>query len=311
VDIFVVTGGAGFIGLNIVNRLAANDTKVLIVDNHSKGWNEEGLESTLKRFPSLVSEYSGDVADYEFLKSVVKHPIDIGHKIKIIHCAAMSHVDRSIKSPLDCLQSNTVGTANILELTRTNRDNVETVVVSTDEVYGDEGPFPTPWGWDLKPSSPYSATKAAGDLLVYAYRRTYGLPVRLSRCCNNFGKYQNGEKFIPTVIKAISEGKPIPVYGNGLQQRQWVPVDEHARRLICSFLSTHLDLQVGGVSMPNLDLINLIAGIIGKPANIDFIQDRPGHDVKYELADADKIDYMQFVDCMTQYVKRSISYAGN
>lgn len=295
----IVTGGAGFIGLNLVELLCQEPDPILVIDNFSEGSDLQALLQIMHRYPQLnfIQRDIRDKTTFDIL---------IDEECEMYHLAAQSHVDRSISNPVLFLESNAIGTANVLEAARA-RPKMRLLVVSTDEVYGDEGPFPTPWGAPIRTSSPYSASKAAADLFVEAYRRTYKIPVKLSRCCNNFGKYQNGEKFIPTVIRSILQEKPVPIYGNGQQMRQWVPAKEHARRLIQLMRddSAH-NTHVGGYSLKNLDLVNLISTITekkhGKKAVIQHVTDRPGHDVKYELMDDLSIDEAQFKLALEEYI---------
>ncbi len=296
----IVTGGAGFIGLNLVSLLLDRKEKVVILDNLSEGSNRPGLNSLLNH-PNLSFVY-GDITKPYDLNKV----LGVYDNINFYHLAANSHVDRSITSPLDFVRVNILGTAEILELYRKNQHRMKLLVVSTDEVYGDEGPFPTRWEAPLRTSSPYSASKASADLLVESYRRTYKLPIKLSRCCNNYGEYQNQEKFIPTIIRSIKMDRPIPVYGDGKQMRQWVPAYEHARRLIDLMHSNKENILVGGVSLTNLNLISMISGVaekvINRPAKINFVTDRPGHDFKYELFDPESISEDVFAKYLEQYV---------
>lgn len=296
----VVTGGAGFIGLNLVELLCAEEEAVIVIDNFSEGSDLPALLSLMKKYAQL-----------SFIQADIRNPSAFStlprEEFELYHLAAQSHVDRSINQPVLFLESNAIGTANVLEFTR-SRGNVKLLSVSTDEVYGDEGPFPTPWDAPLRASSPYSASKAAADLFVEAYRRTYKMPIKISRCCNNFGRHQNGEKFIPTVIRSILNDKPVPIYGNGQQMRQWVPASEHARRLI-EFMRNDAsqNMLVGGYSLKNMDLVNTISSItervVGKKATVEHVKDRPGHDVKYELLDQNSIGEERFREELEIYIK--------
>lgn len=250
----------------------------------------------------IWEDYDGWVYDIS-VGDTVNFAVGVGNIV--VH---NSHVDRSIHNPSDFFKTNIMGTVNILEYCRKYKDRTQLLVVSTDEVYGDEGPFPTPWGAKLKPSSPYSSSKAAADLIVESYRRTYGLPIKLSRCCNNFGEYQNKEKFLPTILASIKQGRPIPVYGDGKQMRQWVPAREHARRLIKLMEGPDLNTLVGGVSLTNMELIGLVREIVKDKYEVQTISvaDRPGHDLKYELLDSESISHPNFFNSLTQYVRKEL-----
>lgn len=303
----VVTGGGGFIGLNLVDLLLRKGEAVAIIDNQTEGFNAEGLSRVLGRHKGKdVKVIHSDVLSSEIV-TVCGNAVDRDIQVRLYHLAAVSHVDTSINYPMLTTVNNVVSTARVLELTRAYPDWIRLLVVSTDEVYGDEGPFPTPLGANIRPSSPYSASKAAGDHLLEAYRRTYKIKALLSRCCNNFGPYQNHKKFLPVIIRSIREGIPIPVYGNGQQLRQWVPVQEHAKRLINQMESGIVRAHVGGFSLTNLELIRRVSRIVGKEPKIEFVKDRPGHDVRYELADKEAISEVVFDDYLTRYVRAELA----
>lgn len=294
----VVTGAAGFIGLNLVEHLLWHTNESIVaVDNLSFGSDAAVMTKLCADYEDRVSFLEMDVcaADFNYLIQ------DLG-QAHIYHLAANSSVDRSISDPVQCIHNNVMGTLNVIEAHANFGDETELLIVSTDEVYGDEGPFPTPWGSLLKGSSPYSSSKAAADLIAQSYNRTYGLNIKISRCCNNFGKYQHLEKFLPTITKSISEGKPIPIYGDGLQFRQWVPVSEHARRLHELMLSDASHAHVGGYSISNLDLVATISKLLGKELNICHVEDRPGHDRKYELEDTEAVGFDKFEAALKDYL---------
>jgi dTDP-glucose 4,6-dehydratase len=302
--IAIITGGGGFIGLNLVEHLAMAGLydSILIFDKAGKGFNADGLISIRKKYSGIIFVQADVVGDA--LEQLVKTLPNL--EIHIYHLAAESHVDRSLESPRDFFMSNVIGTVDTLEVARKN-PHVRLLVVSTDEVYGDQGPFPTPLSSPIKASSPYSAAKAGGDVAVEAYRRSYGLKVKLSRCCNNFGRYQDGEKFIPTILRHIKAGTAIPVYGNGLQTRQWVPATEHANRLVNFMLSDDLDMHVGGVTITNLDLIGKIAKLSGQLVKFESVPDRAGHDIKYELLDTSAISEELFTNSLSKYVSEVLN----
>jgi dTDP-glucose 4,6-dehydratase len=205
----------------------------------------------------------------------------------VVNIAAETHVDRSICDPNVFLQNNTLGTFTILEALRRHNHKARLLQVSTDEVYGEalEGSFTETS--PPKPSNPYSASKAAGDMFVLAYHKTYGLNVSITRCTNNFGPYQLPEKLIPkTVIRALRD-LPIPVYGSGKNVRDWIYVQDH-----CSAIDTVLEKGVSGEiynvsagnEVPNIDIVKKIIAQLGKPESlITFVEDRPGHDTRYSL----------------------------
>jgi len=230
--------------------------------------------------------YHGDICDPMFLEKVFQ----MYHFDAIVNFAAESHVDRSIESPDAFMQSNYMGVFHLLEAVKKFKSG-RFHQVSTDEVYGDT-PLDRPdLKFDeqspLKPSSPYSASKAAADLLVLAYHRTFGLDVTISRCSNNYGPYQYPEKLIPVVISKALKDEKIPVYGNGLNVRDWIHVYDH-----CSAIETILTSGVSGgvynvganAEIANIKLIKLILSSLKKPLNlIEFVDDRFGHDLRYSV----------------------------
>lgn len=304
----IVTGGGGFIGLNLVEMLLQQDEHVLIIDNCSTGYNGDAVLALKHKYRHLLSDADIDVTDYWALDDALLPKLTSFEKsLRVFHLAAESHVDRSIESPLDFVTTNVIGTTNILELKRRHPDSISLLIVSTDEVYGDGGPFPTEPGSKLDPSNPYAASKAAADLIAQAYKRTYKLDLKLSRSCNNFGRHQHSEKFLPTIIRSIRESCPIPLYGDGKQVRQWVPATVHASRLISMMDSSAEFQHVGGFSVCNKDLIKMISEILGVPVVYDHVADRSGHDVKYELKDDSSIGAEEFRDHLKAYVERELS----
>jgi dTDP-glucose 4,6-dehydratase len=228
----------------------------------------------------------GDICDSKVLDRVIKH-VDL-----IVNMAAETHVDRSIANPGTFMQSNTVGTFTILEAIRKHNKQAKLIQVSTDEVYGEvpEGSFDEREA--LKPSNPYSASKASADIFIQAYYKTYDLDISITRCTNNFGPYQFPEKFIPkTIIRALKK-LPIPIYGTGKNIRDWIYVLDHCEAL-------DLVLKRGkqgetynissGNEMPNIVIVRKILQLLGRKEDlISFVEDRPGHDVRYSL-DSSKI----------------------
>ena len=288
----LVTGGSGFIGSSFIRYLlgpAGYAGRILNLDLLTYAGNPENLASVEKN-PQYRFE-RGDIGDAELVaKLVAEHQVDT-----IVHFAAESHVDRSIVTPGAFIQSNVVGTFQLLEVARKAK-NVHFHHVSTDEVFGSLGATgafreDTPYS----PNSPYSASKAGSDHLVRAYCHTYGLSVTISNCSNNYGPYQFPEKLIPVMILNLCEGKPLPVYGDGLNVRDWLYVDDHAEAIwsIVQKGQSGETYNVGGEGeRTNLEIIGLliehVAGKTGKSKGeleklITFVKDRPGHDRRYAI----------------------------
>ncbi len=305
---FLITGGAGFIGSAVIRFLIQNTGHhVLNVDKLTYAGNLESLgdSSNSKRYQFAHM----DICDTRAIESLFReYRPDF-----IMHLAAESHVDRSINSPDNFIETNIKGTYSMLEVARRYWSSLEGKGkaefrfhhISTDEVYGslaDTGLFTEETAYD--PSSPYSASKAASDHLVRAWHRTYGLPVILTNCSNNYGPCQFPEKLIPLVIHNAREGKPIPVYGKGTQVRDWLYVEDHARALykVVTEGEVGQTYNIGGQNeKTNLEVVNSICTILDdlKPANlvgidryeelITYVQDRPGHDQRYAI-DTGKIE---------------------
>jgi dTDP-glucose 4,6-dehydratase len=284
----LVTGGCGFIGSNLVHWLRKNRPQWTIVnlDKLTYAGNLENL-ATLEGDPKHVF-VQGDIANRELVDHILRtHRIDA-----IMHLAAESHVDRSILGPEAFIKTNVLGTQVLLEAARHAKLS-RFLMVSTDEVYGSLGPTglfteTTP----LAPSSPYSSSKASADLIALAYEHTYGLDVVVTRCSNNYGPFQFPEKLIPLMIINALHDKPLPVYGDGLNVRDWLHVDDH-----CSALVTVLEqgkkgnvYNIGGNSeRTNIVIVKTILQAVGKPESlIKYVTDRPGHDRRYAI-DASKI----------------------
>ncbi len=284
----LVTGGAGFIGSNFLYHILETYPKYNIVnlDKLTYAGNLENLEG-LKDNPRHTF-VRGDIVDRNVVESILRdHAIDA-----IINFAAESHVDRSIMGAAEFVQTNVVGTNVLLELAKEFKLK-RFIQVSTDEVYGSLGPEgffteTTP----LHPNSPYAASKAAADLLALAYHHTFSIPVVITRCSNNYGPYQFPEKLIPLMIANAMQDKPLPVYGDGLNVRDWLHVRDH-----CAAIDVVLHKGVeGGVyniggnnEKTNIELVKLLLKILGKPESlISFVKDRPGHDRRYAI-DSSKI----------------------
>lgn len=284
----LVTGGAGFIGSNFIMHFLEKHAgdRVVNLDVLTYAGNLENLES-VEDNPRYVFE-KGDIRDRDFAGRLLgKHSIDA-----IINFAAESHVDRSIAGSEEFIETNVGGTNTLLELAK-KYPIKRFLQVSTDEVYGSLGPNgkfmeTTP----LHPNSPYAASKASADLLALSYRHTFGLPILITRCSNNYGPYQFPEKLIPLMIVNALHGKPLPVYGDGLNVRDWLHVRDH-----CTALDEVLQrgtvgeiYNIGGNNeKTNLDTVRLVLKYLGKPeALISFVKDRPGHDRRYAI-DSQKI----------------------
>lgn len=298
----LITGGAGFIGSHVV-RLFVNkypDYKIVNLDKLTYAGNLENLKD-IETKPNYVFE-KGDITRQEELD-----PLFSNYNFDaVIHLAAESHVDRSIMDPLAFVRTNVLGTANLLNLCRKywdhNCDGKLFYHISTDEVYGslgETGYFTEETAYD--PRSPYSASKAGSDHLVSAYFHTYGLPVVISNCSNNYGSHQFPEKLIPLAIHNIKDNKPVPVYGKGENIRDWLWVNDHAKAIDLIFHKGKKGetYNIGGFNeWKNIDLINLLCGIMDKKLNrktgtssqlITFVKDRAGHDKRYAI-DASKLN---------------------
>ena len=302
----IVTGGAGFIGSNLIHFLAQINCKILNVDSLSYAGNLNSLKSISNN--SNYSFISADISNYEQVDKIFKE----FKPDKIINLAAESHVDNSIENSNDFIKTNIVGTHVLLEVTRNyleNNKNLKSIFrflhVSTDEVFGDLEKFDgrsteeSPY----LPNSPYAASKAASDHLVRAWGRTYKLPIMITNCSNNFGPYQYPEKFIPVIILNAINGSNIPIYGDGLQIRDWLFVTDHVAALYSVLTNGKVGetYNIGAENeCDNISLTKKICSIFDKIefnkslkpksyANlISFVKDRPGHDRRYSI-DSTKI----------------------
>ena len=274
----VVTGGAGFIGSAFINHLLDNfECEVLCVDKLTYA----GRRMNIKHNVSFLQKDICDVTADE-----------LGEFDYMVHFAAESHVDNSISNGLPFVRTNVEGTFNLIEISRKNKSLKKFIHISTDEVYGDMDEHiainhTATEDDELKPSSYYSATKAASDMLVLSANRTYGLPYLITRTCNNFGEHQFEEKFLPTIARSIREDKPIPVYGDGKQVREWMYVYDNVK-VICDLMFddtvVNQVMNIGtGFRVTNLDIINKIASTLNKEVQIKHVEDRLGHDRKYGL----------------------------
>jgi dTDP-glucose 4,6-dehydratase len=300
----LVTGGAGFIGANFIRYLFEKTDfsgTIINLDKLTYAGNPLSLEDVVSKHKGTRYLFEkGDICDAEKVRTLfAEYPIDT-----VVHFAAESHVDRSIHGPGEFIKSNILGTFTLLESARefwTGRDDVLFHHVSTDEVYGslgETGYFFETTAYD--PRSPYSASKASSDHLVMAYHHTYGIPVTMSNCSNNYGPYQFPEKLIPVMIMNIKDEKPLPVYGDGKNIRDWLYVEDHnsAVWMIMKKGRSGETYNIGGENeWENIKLVHELCASMeksmGKPAGyykklISFVKDRPGHDRRYAI-NCDKI----------------------
>lgn len=297
----LITGGAGFIGSHLVRRMVAQypDYQIVNLDKLTYAGNLENIKD-VENADNYTFE-RGDITDLEQMRSL----FDRYNFDAVIHLAAESHVDRSISDPLIFIKTNVLGTATLLQVAKDhwkgNYDNKLFYHVSTDEVYGSlgkEGFFLESTAYD--PRSPYSASKASSDHLVRAFHHTYQLPVVLSNCSNNYGSFQFPEKLIPLFINNIRQRKPLPVYGKGVNIRDWLFVEDHAAAIDLIFhKGKHGDTyNIGGHNeWKNIDLIKVLCQQMDEKLNrssgeseqlITFVTDRAGHDMRYAI-DASKL----------------------
>ncbi len=303
----LVTGGAGFIGANFVlDWLARGDEPVLNLDKLTYAGNLENLAELQGDARHVFVQ--GDIADGALVQRLLAE-----HRPRaIINFAAESHVDRSIRGPEDFVQTNVVGTFRLLEAARqywsgldgVHKEEFRFVHVSTDEVYGSLGPGEPAFSEATRyePNSPYSASKAAADHLVRAWHHTYGLPVLTTNCSNNYGPFHFPEKLIPLMIVNALAGKPLPVYGDGRQVRDWLYVRDHCsaiRRVLQAGRPGQVYNVGGWNEKANIDIVHTVCGLLdelrprtdGKPysGQVSFVKDRPGHDRRYAI-DARKME---------------------
>jgi dTDP-glucose 4,6-dehydratase len=299
----LVTGGCGFIGSNFIYHLVEKDKPIHIVnlDKLTYAGNTQNLNDIPDTVHTLVE---GDICDPNLVESLFNtHRFD-----SVVHFAAESHVDRSIDGPAEFIQTNVVGTLNLLEKSRaycnsTDNKDFRFLHVSTDEVYGslgNNGKFIETTPYD--PSSPYSASKAGSDHLVRAWHRTFGLPVLITNCSNNYGPHQFPEKLIPLMIINCLHGKPLPVYGKGENVRDWLFVRDHCEAILTVLRKGKVGetYNIGGNNeIKNIDVIQIVCAVLDEilPRDnglvyselIHYVTDRPGHDFRYAI-DATKIE---------------------
>ena len=276
-----VTGGAGFIGSNFVRHVLGLGQKHVLVN-----YDKLTYAGNLANLQSVASD-----PNYSFVRGDICDAAAVSRAMAgcdvVVHLAAESHVDRSIYEPAPVVETNVTGTFVLLQVARESKIR-KFVHVSTDEVYGDIPPGKSSdEEYPLQPSSPYSASKASSDLLVRSYVRTYGFPAVITRASNNYGPYQFPEKFIPLMISNALEDKPLPVYGDGAQERDWLHTEDHCRAIF-AVLERGREGETynigGGRVEKNLDMVRRLLRMVGKPESlISYVKDRPGHDRRYAL----------------------------
>lgn len=282
----LITGGAGFIGSNFIFYMLKEhpDDDVICLDKLTYAGNIRTLDSIMEN--ARFRFVKGDICDSQLVNQIFEQE----HPDLVINFAAESHVDRSIDNPQLFLQTNIIGTSVLMDACR-KYGNIRFHQVSTDEVYGDL-PLDRPDLFfieetPLHTSSPYSSSKASADLLVMAYHRTYGLPITISRCSNNYGPYQFPEKLIPLIISRALENQTLPVYGKGINVRDWLYVEDHCHAIDAIVHDGHIGevYNVGGHNeVRNIDIVKMILDILGKPYTlITYVEDRKGHDLRYAI----------------------------
>jgi dTDP-glucose 4,6-dehydratase len=282
----IVTGGLGFIGSNLINILSKKKYFIINIDKVTYASNSRNIKKNIKNYKF----YKQDINNQNFIKKI----LDKYSPSLIFNVAAETHVDRSIDGPKQFIDSNIYGVFNLLEAIRKFKKKIKLIHVSTDEVYGDIVKNKSSKETDpYNPSSPYSASKASSDLLIKSYVRTYKIPAIITNCCNNYGPNQYPEKLIPTIIYKIINKKPIPIYGNGKNIREWIHVEDHCNALIKisekGFLGENYNIG-SGVELNNINIVKKIVSSfkeidinLANKAKFVFVKDRPGHDLRYSL----------------------------
>ena len=289
-ETIIVTGGLGFIGSNLINILK-NKYFIINIDKVSYASNFKNIDPSIKNYKF----YKIDINNKIFIKNILrKYNPSI-----IFNLAAETHVDRSIDGPQQFIESNILGVFNLLESIKNHKKKIKLIHISTDEVYGDiKKNYKSKEEDAYNPSSPYSASKASGDLLIKSYIRTYKIPAIITNCCNNFGPNQYPEKLIPTIIYNILNKKPIPIYGKGENLREWIYVKDHCDALIKVAEKGVIgeNYNIGsGIVLNNIQIAKKIISTFKKinynkniKSKIHLVKDRPGHDLRYCL-DSTKI----------------------
>lgn len=284
---YLVTGGAGFIGSNFINTLfkklneAETPFEIHCIDKLTYAGDVNFIEDTVRNsgrfFLHQVNIISSEVSDIFRMHSFASG----------VHFAAESHVDRSIEGPAVFIETNVLGTANLLEAWRKTQV-ARFVAVGTDEVYGSLGVGFAKEDAHLNPSSPYSASKTSADLIALSYKKTYQMDVVITRCTNNYGPNQNSEKFIPKMIQNLKNNQELPVYGDGKNSREWIHVSDHVEAILMLLEPSNLAHSIynigSGLELSNLQLIEALRRIaVDSKSEIKFVQDRPAHDLRYAL----------------------------
>jgi dTDP-glucose 4,6-dehydratase len=301
----IVTGGLGFIGSNLIN-LIKNKYFIINIDKVSYASNFNNIDPNIKNYKF----YKQDINNKIFIKNILKKY----NPSIIFNLAAETHVDRSIDGPKQFIESNILGVFNLLELIRNYKKKIKLIHISTDEVYGDiKNNYKSKEEDAYNPSSPYSASKASGDLLIKSYIRTYKIPAIITNCCNNFGPNQYPEKLIPTIIYNILNKKPIPIYGKGENVREWIYVKDHCDALIKiaekGVVGENYNIGSGTV-LNNIQIAKKIILAFKKitltkniKSKIHLVEDRPGHDLRYCL-DSSKIKNKLKWKCKSSFDQR-------
>lgn len=298
----LVTGGAGFIGSNFIRWVLETQQRIVVInlDALTYAGNLQNLLDVKDQFGTEDTKryvfVRGDIRDVELVGRIMTGQAvpQVPAPDTVVHFAAESHVDRSIIGPQDFVETNVQGTVVLLNALRDELDRKagsrRLIHISTDEVYGSLGPDDPPFTetLPLAPNSPYAATKASSDLLVRAYVNTFQLPAIITRCSNNYGPYQFPEKLIPLMITRALENQPLPIYGDGLNVRDWLHVVDHVEAL-WTVLSQGVEGQIynigGGTEIENVQLVKELLAILRKPESlIRYVPDRPGHDRRYAMS---------------------------
>ena len=312
----IITGGLGFIGSNLINILSKKKYFIINIDKITYASNLNNISNSIKNYKF----YKQDINNQNFVKKILEKY----NPSLIFNVAAETHVDRSIDSPRQFIDSNVYGVFNLLETIKKYKKKIKFIHVSTDEVYGDIKKNKKSIESDsYNPSSPYAASKASGDLLIKSYIRTYKIPAIITNCCNNYGPNQYPEKLIPTIIYKIINQKPIPIYGNGKNIREWIYVEDHCNALIeiseKGILGENYNIG-SGIELNNIEITKKIISSfkeidinLANKAKFIFVKDRPGHDLRYSL-NSSKIKNNLKWDCKYKFdegIKKTILWYVN
>jgi len=285
-ETILVTGGMGFIGSNFIRYILDQnlDFRIVNVDNLTYAGNPENLKNIEQTSPENYFFFKSDICDFATIDKIISK-FDVNY---IINFAAESHVDRSIENPSIFIQTNVIGTQTLLNAAKKNKIK-KFIQISTDEVYGslnfNDLAFTekTP----LSPNNPYSASKASADFLVRAYYKTFELPVNITRCSNNYGPYQFPEKLIPLMINNALNNKQLPIYGEGINIRDWIYVIDHCKAIMKVLFNGKVGeiYNIGGsAELSNIEVVRKVLNLLNKPESlISFVKDRPGHDLRYAI----------------------------